>query len=212
MKIYICRLISCICWLLSLLAFADYLALTRGFSSSITLPSNRREKSIKNIPIKKLFILSLSVFIAAESMSQHNEQLILKPICKIDITTVNGNMLKGLLLLTYDSIVIVYPGKRREWNRKKEYRLAVYSCSKIKKIIIKKNARILKSVSLGAAVGALPLFAGLNKTEKDAIARVSAITVPAGMIVGALLGFSAQKKFQINASDSLFSEFQKQIQ
>ena len=162
--------------------------------------------------IKKLFTLLLSLFIAAESMAQHNEQVIIKPICKIHITTVNGNMLKGLLLLTYDSVVIIYPGKRQEWNRNKEYRPAVYSYSKIKKISIKKNARVLKGISFGAAIGALPLFAGLSKTEKDALARVSAITIPAGMIAGAVFGFASQRKFQINASDSLFHDFQNQIQ
>ena len=212
MKIHFFRLISCIWRLLIVLAFTDYLALTCGFSSSIILPFVRMDKSIKNRLIKKLFTLLLSLFIAAELMSQHNEQVIIKPICKIHITTVNGNMLNGLLLLTYDSVVIIYPGKRQEWNRNKEYRPAIYNYSKIKGIVIKKNGRVMKGIAIGTAIGSLPLFTGLSNNEKASLAGYSAITIPAGMIAGAVFGFASQRKFQINASDSLFHEFQNQIQ
>ncbi|MEP7373703.1 MAG: hypothetical protein ABI675_09970 [Chitinophagaceae bacterium] len=212
MKIHIYRLISCIWGLLIVLAFADYLAFTQGFSSPVILFPARMDKSIKNMLMKKLFILLLSLFITAESMAQQSEQLIIKPICKIHITTVHGNMLKGLLLLTYDSVVIIYPGKRQEWNRNKEYRTAIYGYSKIKIIVIKKNGRVMKGIAIGAAIGSLPLFTGLSKNEKASLAGFSAITIPAGMIAGAVFGFASQRKFQINASDSLFHEFQNQIQ
>ncbi len=160
----------------------------------------------------KLYIYFLLIKTSTSLFSQQQEYFTLKPICRIHITTVNGNMLKGLLIMTHDSVVVVYPGKRSEWNKNKEYRAAVYGYSKIRRILIKKNGRVMKGISLGAAIGSLPLFAGLGKNEKDAIARISAITLPAGMLAGALLGYSAKKKFYINASGSSFHEFQNQIQ
>ena len=154
----------------------------------------------------------LLFFIAVIAMAQHDEQIVIKPICKIQLTTMNGNMLKGLLLLTQDSVIVIYPGKRKEWNRNKEYRAAVYGYSKIKRIVIKKNGRVMKGIAIGTAIGSLPLFTGLSKNEKASLAGFSAITIPAGMIAGAVFGLASQRKFQINASDSLFHEFQNQIQ
>ena len=107
--------------------------------------------------MERRFVVILSFFMMVNAMAQHDEQIIVKPICRIQMITRNDNMLKGLLLLSDDSSVVIYPGKRKEWNRKKEYRAAIYVYSKIKKIIIKKNGRVVKGISFGAAIGSLTL-------------------------------------------------------
>ncbi len=162
--------------------------------------------------MKKLLILILPLFITTCAKAQHDDQIVIKPICKIQITTTKGNMLKGLMLVTYDSVVVIYPGNRKEWNKNKEYKAAVYSYTKIKKIIVKKNGRVIKGIAIGTSIGALPMFAALSKNEKAGLADFSAITIPAGMIAGAVLGLTSQRKFSINASDSLFHAFQNRIQ
>ena len=162
--------------------------------------------------MKRLLILVFSPLITLASIGQPIETIVVKPICHIRITPMKGNMLKGMLLLTQDSVVIIYPGKRKEWNRNKNYSVAVYSYSKIKKIVIKKNGRVTKGVAIGTVVGALPFLAGLNMIEIDALVRMSAITTSAGVIAGALLGFTAQRRFFINATESAFYQFQKQVQ
>lgn len=157
--------------------------------------------------MERRFVVILSFFMMVNAMAQHDEQIIVKPICKIQITTMNSNMLKGLMLKTYDSVLVIYPGKRKEWNRNKEYRVAVYSYTKIKKIIVKRNGRVMKGIAIGTSIGALPIFAAQSKNEKAGLADFSAITIPAGMIAGAVLVLVPNENFLSMPASLYFMHF-----
>ena len=83
-------------------------------------------------------IAIIFLFISSYLSAQQQEQAI-KPICGIHVTTMQENKMKGLLLMTKDSLLIVYPGKRKDWNKGKKYSPVIFSCSRIKRITIKKK-------------------------------------------------------------------------
>lgn len=155
-------------------------------------------------------IAIIFLFISSYLSAQQQEQAI-KPICGIHVTTMQENKMKGLLLMTKDSLLIVYPGKRKDWNKGKKYSPVIFSCSRIKRITIKKNTRVMKGMMIGTVIGTLPLLVGNSPDDKSSIAALAALTAPAGAITGAIFGITAQKTFQINGSGSSFNEFQKQL-
>lgn len=150
------------------------------------------------------FLLTLTVF------CQENEKTI-KPVCKIDITTMGENKLKGLLLFMNDTSLVVYPGSDKQWNKGKKFNAIAYSSSRIKKITIKKNNRALKGLTIGSVIGTLPMLIGSRDGDKSGLKELTQLTVPVGGITGAILGLSEQKTFQINGSVILFREFKKSI-
>jgi hypothetical protein len=135
----------------------------------------------------------------------------IKPVCKIHITTLGENGLRGLLLFTNDSSVIVYPGSRKEWNKGKKFNAVIFNSSRIKRITIKKNNRALKGMTIGSVIGTLPMLAGSKDGDNSGLKELTQLTVPVGGITGAILGLNEQKSFQINGSIILFKEFKKSI-
>lgn len=150
------------------------------------------------------------LFISSYLFAQQQEQKI-KPICRIHVTTMQENKMKGLLLATSDSFLIVYPGKMSYWNKGKKYDAVVFGCSRIKKITLKKNTRVIKGMLIGAVIGTLPLLAGHSPDDKSGIAALAALTAPVGAITGTIFGVTAQKTFPINGSGTSFNEFKKQL-
>ena len=135
----------------------------------------------------------------------------IKPICKIDITTLDENKLRGLLLLTSDSSLFVYPGSQKQWNKGKKFNGVALNSSRIKRITIKKNSRALKGMTIGSVLGTLPMLAGSRGGDISGLKELTQLTVPVGGITGAILGLNEQKTFQINGSLILFMQFQKTI-
>jgi len=150
------------------------------------------------------FSLTLNLFCQAGDKT-------IKPVCKIHITTLGENGLRGLLLFTNDSSVIVYPGSRKQWNNGKKFNAVVFNSIRIKRITIKKNNRALKGMTIGTAVGALPMLAGSKDGDKSGLQELTQLTLPVGGLTGAMLGLTEQKSFYIDGSIILFREFKKNI-
>jgi hypothetical protein len=155
-------------------------------------------------------IALLLIFLCGKLHAQETEEKI-KPICTIHVTTMNENKMKGLLILTKDSVVAVYPGNHKQWNKGKKYNAVVFGFSRIKKVTIKKNNRVLKGISVGAVIGMLPALSKGFKDDKSGITQLTELTVPVGIVTGAIVGVSAQRTFMINGTGSLFYKFQKQV-
>lgn len=73
--------------------------------------------------IVTIFFLLIQCFVLAQ------EQPTIKPICQVHVTTLGENKMKGLLLLTTDSALAVYPGKHKQWNKGKKYDAVVFTTS-----------------------------------------------------------------------------------
>jgi hypothetical protein len=160
-------------------------------------------------PITTTIFFLLIIHFLAFSQDKPEQQV--KPVCKIHITTLGENGLRGLLLFTNDSSVIVYPGSRKEWNKGKKYSAVVFNSSRMKRITLKKNNRALKGMTMGSVIGLLPMLAGSKDGDKSGLQELTKLTVPVGGITGALFGLNEQKSFQINGSLILFNEFKKSI-
>lgn len=154
---------------------------------------------------------TIATLISCIGLYAQNNDEVIKPVCRIHITTMGENKLKGLLLFTNDSSVIVYPGKKKEWNNGKKYSSVEFTASRIKRITIKKNNRALKGMTIGSVVGVLPMLTGSKDGNTAGLQELTKLTVPVGGITGALLGLSQQKSFYINGSVNLFSQFQRAI-
>jgi hypothetical protein len=142
--------------------------------------------------------------------AQQNDAII-KPICRIDITTLGENKLKGLLLYTSDSSIVVYPGKRKQWNNGTKFKPVEFTASRIKRITVKKNNRALKGMTIGSVVGALPMLTGSKDGNTAGLQELTKLSMPVGGVTGALLGLTQQRSFYINGSVTLFREFQISI-
>ena len=151
-----------------------------------------------------LFLFTLTMF------CQEKEKTI-KPVCKIHITTLNENKLVGLLLLISDSSILVYPGTHKQWNKGKKFNPVALNSSRIRRITINKNNRVLKGMTIGSIIGTLPILAGSKDGDNSGLKQLTQLTAPVGGLTGAILGLNEQKSFQINGSIILFREFQKRI-
>lgn len=159
----------------------------------------------------KLTTTIILLFVHCLAFSQKESQESIKPVCKIHITTLGENGLRGLLLFTNDSAVFVYPGSRKQWNKGKKFNAAILNSSRIKRITLKKNNRALKGMTIGTVIGTLPMLAGSKDGDNSGLKELTQLTVPVGGITGAILGLNEQKSFQINGSIILFREFKKSI-
>ena len=160
--------------------------------------------------MKKIICQAIFFSFILTAFCQVKEKTI-KPLCKLDITTLDENKLKGLLLFMNDSSIIVYPGSQKQWNNGKKINAVVLNSSRLKRITIKKNNRVLKGMTIGSVIGTLPMFAGSKDGDKSGLKELTQLTVPVGGITGAILGLNEQRSFQINGSLILFREFQKNI-
>ncbi len=81
----------------------------------------------------------------------------------IHLTTMNDNMLKGLLLEVKDSSVLIYPGKFKEWRKGTKYIPVEFGYSNIRELVLKRKYRSWKKYDID---GSRPLFNELKKTTK----------------------------------------------
>ncbi len=81
----------------------------------------------------------------------------------IHLTTMNDNMLKGLLLEVKDTSVIIYPGKFKEWKAQVKYRSVEFGYPNIRELALKRKNRTWKKYSIN---GSGVLFNEFKKLTK----------------------------------------------
>lgn len=97
------------------------------------------------------------------SFAQSNSVSSEKPIYGIHLTTMNENMLKGLLLEVRDSSVLIYPGKFKEWKKDIKYKPVEFGYPNIREMALKTKYRPWKKYYIN---GSLPLFNDCKKIIK----------------------------------------------
>lgn len=111
------------------------------------------------ITIVIIFLIStLNLF--AQSNSIRGE----KPIYGIHLTTMNDNMLKGLLLEVKDTSVMVYPGKFKEWKKGTKYMPVEFGYSNIRELALKRKNHSRKRYFIN---GNRPLFNEFQKQQNE---------------------------------------------
>jgi len=163
----------------------------------------------------KPFTAGILLLLVINLSAQDKSEKIIKPRYGIHLTTMQGNVLKGLLLQVNDSSLILYPGKRKEWNNKVEYYPVSFGCSRIRELKLKKKNALVKGMLIGGGTGLAAILTTVlmkNMTAKGEAAKSAIIVVPAGMLGGAYLTAKSKKNYFINGSHLAFTEFEKQIQ
>jgi hypothetical protein len=101
---------------------------------------------MKNIAVIFLLITSTNLF------AQNHPVAGDMPRYKIELTTANDNVLKGLLLEVKDSSILIYPGKRKDWRRKTLYTPVEFGYSNIQQIALENKNRALKRMLIVGAI------------------------------------------------------------
>jgi hypothetical protein len=111
--------------------------------SIIKLQLSTYEHKLLNLYIpkimKKLSILLLLLVSSFGNHAQGNTSFKSKPRYKIHLTTIQGNFLKGLLMQKNDSSLIIYPGKRKEWNKNIKYLPITFEYNNVQEIKLKRK-------------------------------------------------------------------------
>jgi hypothetical protein len=163
----------------------------------------------------KPFITTILLLSVINLSAQDNSENTVKPKYGIHLTTMQGNMLKGLLLQVNDSSLIIYPGNRKDWNRKVEYYPVVFVYSNVNQIKLKKKNAMVKGMLIGGGAGLSAILTTVllnNVNAKGGSANNMVIVIPAGIVGGAYLGIKSKKEFYINGNMHSFNELKKQIQ
>lgn len=84
-------------------------------------------------------------------------------IYDIYVTTMNENMLKGLLLEVRDTSVLIYPGKFKEWKKGIKYKPVEFGYSNIRELELKRKYHSWRKYFIN---GNRPLFNEFQKTTK----------------------------------------------
>ncbi len=163
----------------------------------------------------KIFFITIITIFTYRLCAQQDNANSVKPRFGIALITMQGNMLKGLLLQVNDTTIIIYPGKRKEWNKKVEYYPVVFGSSNVREIKLKKKNGMVKGMVLGGSIGLSAILTTIilnGATAKGGTANNAVIVVPAGIIGGAYMGSKSRKTYNINGNEKAFTEFQKQIE
>lgn len=81
----------------------------------------------------------------------------------IHLTTMNDNILKGLLLEVKDTSILIYPGKFKEWKKGIKYKSVEFGYSNIRELALKRKNHSRKKYYID---GSRPLFNELKKSTK----------------------------------------------
>lgn len=99
----------------------------------------------------KCIILINFVISSVNSFAQRDSINSIHPRYSIHLTTMNCNVLKGLLLLVKDSSVWVYPGNGKEWKTNVRYKPVEFVYSRILEITLKRENSALKKIQIGGS-------------------------------------------------------------
>jgi len=133
----------------------------------------------------------------------------------ITIYTLNNNAKDGILTQTSDTAVFIYPGNFREWKQRKKIPINVTPFTIIEKIETKQKGvkKVIKGMLIGAGIGLAPVLVGsiFGPSTAEGGAYVSLVAVPLGTIVGAVIGATSKKRFQIRGDKIKFQRFRNKV-
>ena len=159
----------------------------------------------------KLLVAAFLFIHAGDLSAQSDSFKEIKPRYHIYLTTMQDNVLKGLLVTMNDSSVVVYPGKQKDWNHRKVYKPVQFVYTHIRQIKLKRKNGLLKGMMIGTVPGLSPLLATSREDKAGLMASITPFTFSAAIIGGAIIGGSSGKKYYINGDNAAFNEFLKEI-
>ena len=108
-----------------------------------------------------ILLLAVTNLFAQANLTKNNV-----PVYRIHITTMHGNVLKGLLTGIKDSSLVVYPGKKKEWKNKAHYPPVEFNYTNIRKVSLKGKNNGWRVILIS---GTTPTFQKIQKeiNEKD---------------------------------------------
>ena len=113
-------------------------------------------------------------------------------------------MQQSLLTGGSATTVLIYPGSMKEYKNQASPQSVRISYENITTIKIKKTkgaGGVLKGILIGGGIGLSPAFFG----EGGAYAAI--IAFPVGVILGAIIGATSKKKYEINGELNSFQKF-----
>jgi len=121
--------------------------------------------------MKPALLLILSCLLLVNVHSQESQLMKHNvPVYRIRITTMQDNVLKGLLTEVKDSSLVIYPGKRKEWKHGVHYPPVEFGYSNITQISVKKKNGAWRGMLIGGSVGTVTVIPNISKrdvNEKD---------------------------------------------
>ncbi len=161
----------------------------------------------------KIIFINLLPLIILNASAQNDCTLKPTPKYKIWVSTTHDDLIKGILIDVSDSSVKIFPGKFSEWNSHSDISVIKESYSNITNIKTHKKGGLLKGLLIGAGIGISPVLVGsiFGRSVGEGGAYVSIITLPVGLITGAIIGGTSKKKFLINRDTSRFHSFRKRM-
>jgi hypothetical protein len=171
-------------------------------------PILRRDK---NWFMRTVFTI-ISTLIFLEATAQNVSSLNQFPKQKIWINTTQGSIVKGRLVNASDTSLKIFTGSSIDRSgNSKNYTTQFYS--NITDIKMQKKGHLVKSVLIGAGIGIAPVLIGsiFGKSTGEGGAYVTVVTLPVGVIIGAIAGISSKKKFFIGGDKSRFDLFRHRI-
>jgi hypothetical protein len=130
---------------------------------------------------------------------------------KIWVSTTKGGLVKGILVDVSDSSVKIFSGRFSEWNSHSKVSVANETYLNITGIRTHKKGGLIKGLLIGAGIGLSPLLLGTAFGEGEGGAYASIITLPLGIVTGAIVGCTSKKKFLIGGEASKFHSFRKRM-
>lgn len=158
----------------------------------------------------KILVFLIFLFSAAKLAAQTAPAPGRAPDMIIELTTANENRLTGMLLITKDSSVSIYPGKPKEWKANKPYKPVSFYYTQISKISLQKKNSKKNGMLAGLGIGASLFAASFLLKDRNTRMAAACLTfplVPIGGIIGIHLGSRKWKKFNINRNPDLFTAF-----
>ena len=98
-------------------------------------------------------MLLANVYSQESQLIKHNV-----PVYRVRVTTMQDNVLKGLLTEVKDSSLVIYPGKRKEWKHRVHYPPVEFGYSNIKQASVKCKNGSWRSMLIGGNVGTVQKF------------------------------------------------------
>ncbi len=150
-------------------------------------------------PVFIMLIFSLTfnpVLLFGQDSIAHSIKLV-----RIWVYDDNNSAVKGVLIGASDSVLVVYQGSISAYKKESSPALMRINYKNIRLIKIKKSGGVLKGALIGGVIGFTPAFFG----EGGAYAAI--ITLPAGLITGAIIGATSKRKYAIHGDAKAFGKF-----
>ena len=135
-----------------------------------------------------------------------------KPKFQVTVHTLQNQKIKGLLIDVNDSTLILFPGRVDEWKNRDRIQPLYLADSSIEFIKVKNKNAAGTGALTGLAIGLTPILAAVaDPVNAQAYGMVAILTIPVGIITGALIGGGSYKKFKVNGNREAFLVFKNKI-